>query len=113
MRKLTIIKHLQPTVPALGILTNVEQLASFDMIYIYHHLSIGSFLDLKREKNHFIDKNAVQVYFKGFKIGYLSQKISSIVAPRLDKGIPVAAKIKSVDKLKYLPLKGLDVELSF
>jgi len=113
MRKLNIIKHLQPAIPSLGILTSVEQLSSFDMIYIYHHLKVGSFLELKKEESHFLDKNAIQVYFKGFKLGYLSQKISSIVAPRLDNDVNIIAKIKTVNKLKYLPLKGLDIELSF
>ena len=83
------------------------------MIYIYHHLGVGSELELKRETNHYFDKNAVQVYFKNFKLGYLSNQISSIVAPRIDNGIEVSVKVKNIDKLKYLPLNGLDLELSF
>ena len=113
MRKLNIINHLKPTVPSLGILTSVEQLASFDMIYIYHHLKTGAELDLKREINHYLDRNAVQVYFKGFKLGYLSEQISSMVAPRLDNGIHVTAQVKNIDKLKYMPLRALDIEISF
>lgn len=112
MRKLNLIKHLRPELPQLGILTSVEQLSSFDMIYIYHHLSVGSELDLKRETNHFLDKNAIQVYFKGFKLGYLSAQISSIIAPRIDKGLKVTACVESLNKLKYVPLKGLDIHIS-
>ncbi len=113
MRKLNIIKQLQPKVPGLGIITSVEQLSSFDMIYIYHHLTVGATLSLRIEENHYLYGRAIQVYFKGFKLGYLSEKIASIVISRLDRDIPVKARVKSVDKLKYLPLKGLDVQLSF
>lgn len=99
-------------IPKLGILTRVKDLSSFDMIYIYHHLSEGVVLDLTRDYTHYY-KNAVQVSFKDFKLGYLPERISSIVSNRMDSDLNLVAKIKSIDKLKYLPLTSLDVELLF
>ncbi|MBT4774756.1 MAG: hypothetical protein HON99_03485 [Crocinitomicaceae bacterium] len=99
-------------IPELGILTRVMDLSSFDMIYIYHHLSKGVALDLDRDYTHYY-KNAVQVSFKGFKLGYLPEKVSAIVCARMDKGKDLIARIKSIEKKKYLPLKSLDIELLF
>lgn len=99
-------------IPELGILTRVMDLSSFDMIYIYHHLSKGVTLDLTRDSAHYY-KSAVQVSFKGFKLGYLPEKVSAIVSARMDKGLELIARIKSIEKIKYLPLKSLDIELLF
>jgi len=112
MRQLQILPQGQP-VPKLGIITSVDELTSFDMIYIYHHLEKGALLDLVPDHGHYHNRTAVQVYFKGFKLGYLPEKISQIVSRKGDSGFHISAKVKGVDKLKYLPLRGLDIELSF
>lgn len=112
MRQLNIIQKTNTSVlPNLGILTNVVELSHYEMIYIYHHIQENSEIELRRQFNHVFDKSAVEVYFKGFKIGYISNKVNAIVARHLDKGKSVVAKVKSVQKQKYMPLSGLDIEL--
>ena len=112
MRKLKLISGLQELQQKpLSILTAVQQLSSYDMIYIYHHMMVGNELQLVREENHYLDKNAVQVCFKGFKIGYLTERISAIVAPKLERQLPIKAKVTSISKVKYLPFDGLDIEI--
>ena len=112
MRLFDISKAIQPQkLPNLGILTNVVELSHYEMIYVYHHIQEKSEIELRRQYNHIFDKNAVEVYFKGFKIGYISQKINSIVAKQIDKGNRVFARVKSIKKQKYMPLSGLDIEV--
>jgi len=111
MRQLNIIPPLTEALPSLGILTNVIELTYYDMIYIYHRLKHGSRIELRREYNHIFDKNAVEVYFEGFKLGYISLKVNSIVAKQMDKGNTVLARVKSVKKYKDTPLSGLEIEV--
>jgi len=111
MRQLSIISPSIQKIPNLGILTNVVELSYFDMIYIYHKLDEKSRLELRRENNHIFDRNAVEVYFKGFKIGYISSKVNPIIAKQMDKGNTVIARVKSIKKQKYTPLSGLDIEV--
>lgn len=111
MRQLNIISPLTEALPNLGLLTNVVELTYYDMIYIYHRLKHKSRIELRREHNHIFDKNAVEVYFEGFKLGYISLKVNSIVAKQMDRGNTVLARVKSVKKYKNTPLSGLDIEV--
>jgi len=111
MRQLNIIPPLTEALPSLGILTNVIELTYYDMIYIYHRLKHGSRIELRREYNHIFDKNAVEVYFEGFKLGYISLKVNSIVAKQMDRGNTVLARVKSAKKHKNTALGGLDIEV--
>ena len=101
----------QRPLPALGIITSVVELSHYDMIYIYHHLKENAFLTLKRDYNHIWDKEAVAVYYKGFKLGYVSARSQKMVAKYIDKGDIVSARIRTVYKQKYLPLSGMDIEI--
>jgi len=96
---------------ALSILSSVNSLAHYDMIYIYHHLVIGSELKLIRAYNNPINHHAIEVYFKGFKLGYICDKQSPIIAKILDNQQEVKAYAKNIHKLKYRPLSGLDIEV--
>jgi hypothetical protein len=111
MRQLNITPPLAEALPNIGLLTNVVELTYYDMIYIYHRLKHKSRIELRREHNHIFDKNAVEVYFEGFKLGYISLKVNSIVAKQMDRGNTVLARVKSVKKHKNTPLGGLDIEV--
>lgn len=114
MRNLNLLKQFQTAqLPQLGVLTSVEQLTAFDMIYIYHHLTEGAEIELIQEHQHYLYANPIQVFFKGFKIGYLSDRVATLVANKLSSGSTVLATVKQLDKRKYLPLSGLDLELKF
>jgi len=55
----------------------------------------GETLILKREPNNPEDKNAVQVInLSGKQLGYLSRFIASKIAPFMDKGFSIKAKVK-------------------
>lgn len=95
----------------LGVLTHVEDLCAFDMIYIYHHLNPGDALELNRDHSNPFEQHRVEVYFKKFKLGYISEKSSSIISRLMDQGCILNAKVKSLSKNKYMPLSGLDIEI--
>lgn len=112
MRHLKIQVPQQQNLPNLGILTQIDELTKHDMIYIYHHLNVGCELVLERDYARLWDKTAVGVFYKGFKIGYISKKSSGIISKQIDKGNQVIAKIKTLYKQKYLPLEGLDIAVT-
>ena len=105
------ISPFTASLPHLGVLTNVMELTHYDMIYIYHHIQQNTLLELRRDEQHVYDKNAVEVWFKGFKLGYVSNKVNGLIARKIDAGKEVMAKVRNVKKQKYTPLSGLDIEL--
>ena len=111
MRQLNIPPSLLETLPNIGLLTNVVELSYYDMIYIYHRLEHKSRIELRREHSHIFDKNAVEVYFEGFKLGYISLKVNSIIAKHMDRGNTVLARVKCIKRYKNNPLCGLDIEV--
>jgi len=113
----TIMRHLKiqapkTELPSLGILTQIDELTKHDMIYIYHHLNIDSELTLERDYARIWDQTAIGVFYKGFKLGYISKKTSGIISKQIDKGNQVIAKIKTLYKQKYMPLEGLDIAVT-
>ena len=97
--------------PNLGLLTNVAELSYYDMIYIYHRIKHNSRIELRREHSHIFDKNAVEVYFEGFKLGYISLKVNSILSKQMDRGNTIIARVKRMKKYHNNPLRDLDIEV--
>ena len=95
----------------LGILTSIDDLTRFDMIYVYHQLLPGTQLSLKRNKTNIFDENCIEVYYKNFKLGHISAKTNAIISRLIDKGMEVRAQVKNLFKEKYMPLHGLDIEI--
>ena len=78
MRNLQLATN-HSALPQLGILTHVEELANYDMIYIYHQLQKGTELRIEKDDKRYWDENALAIYFKGFKIGYVSKQTSGMI----------------------------------
>jgi hypothetical protein len=95
----------------LGVLTSVDRLTNYDMIYVYHLMKIGDKLSLRRDYSNPFETDTVEVFFKGFKIGTISRKSAPIISRLIDKGCPVMATIKEVMGEKYKPFSVLDVEI--
>ena len=113
MRQLSITSQTTSIqqLPNIGLLTSVVELPHYEMLYVYRNIQEKNEVELRRQHNHIFDKNAVEVYFNGFKIGYISPKVNAIVARQIDKGNSVIARVKSVKKQKAMPLSGLDIEV--
>ncbi|HIP35453.1 MAG TPA: hypothetical protein EYG85_01210 [Crocinitomix sp.] len=91
----------------LDTIVKVNQLTSFDMIYVYHLLSIGTTVKLYKTNINLHGDYMFDVYFKKFKIGVV--KISGIGKQLIGDLTEVEAKISSLSKEKYLPLKSLEL----
>ncbi|MFN3916483.1 MAG: HIRAN domain-containing protein [Flavobacteriales bacterium] len=113
MRQLQFQAVNENRVLPLKLVTLVEALASYDMIYIYHHLYKGAKLQLKRDEDYPLNNQAVAVYFKGFKLGYLPEAAAKAVVKQMLSSNTAKAIVSGMCKNKYMPLSGLDVELIF
>jgi len=110
MRALNITQpNRQSSLPSLGILTNVVELTYYEMIYIHHQIKEHAKIELRRNFNHAFDRNAIEVYFNGYKLGYISNKVNGIIAKQMDQGKNVVAKVRGLKKKKHTLLSGLDI----
>ncbi len=110
MRQLQINTQ-QASLPQLGILTHVDELANYDMIYIYHQLKHGTELTIQKDEQRTWDDNSLAVFYKGFKLGYVSKRTSGMIQKFLNQGNHISATIKTLSKEKYAPLKDMDIEI--
>ena len=86
-------------------------LSYYDLEYVYHHIHEGTSLELRREPRNRHDYNAIAVYFRNHKIGFLPKAANELAAHLMDEGGRLKALVTKVTKKKYLPTTGLDVEL--
>lgn len=96
--------------PNVNLLANVDQLSSFDMIYVYHLLSVGSKLNLSQTEQKLNGDLVYSVKFNTFKLGYIT--ISNFSKIILRDELDLEALVFGLAKEKYLPLKSLEVSIS-
>jgi len=92
------------------VLVKVDQLSSFDMIYVYHLLSVGSKLNLKQTEQKLNGDLVYNVMFNTFKLGYITISNLSKLIFREEKDLE--ALVFGLGKEKYLPLKSLEISVS-
>lgn len=110
MRQLQINAQ-QVSLPQLGILTHVDELANYDMIYIFHQLNHGAELTIQKDESRTWDENSLAVFYKGFKLGYISKRTSGMIQKFIKQGNHIYATIKSFNKEKYAPLRDMDIQI--
>lgn len=110
MRQLQL-KTQQAALPQLGILTHVNELANYDMIYIYHQLKNGAELSIEKDDKRTWDENALAVFYKGFKLGYVSKRTSGMIQKFIKQGNHIYATIKTLNKEKHAPLRDMDIQI--
>lgn len=81
------------------------------MIYVAHKMQNGVELNLKKDEQRSWDENALAIYYKGFKLGYVSKKTSELVRRCLEKGKEIKATVKSLSKQKFLPTAEMDIQI--
>ncbi len=99
-----------PTTNSINTLVKVEQLTAFDMIYVYHLLSIGTTLNLTKEEEKLNGDLVYEVKFNSFKLGYVT--ISSFSKILFREEEELSATISNLTKEKYLPLKNLELAVT-
>ena len=90
-------------------ISKVEELMNHDMIYIYHHLNIGSELKLLFAETRLNGDLRYSVYYKDFKLGYIT--IGGFIKEMYSTCNVIYANISSLSSEKYLPTNRLDIEL--
>ena len=91
------------------IISKVEELMNHDMIYIYHHLNIGSELKLIYAETRLNSDLRYVVYYKKFKLGYIT--LGGFVKDMYLGSDVIIANVSSLSSEKYLPINSLDIEL--
>ena len=88
----------------------VKELVDYDMIYIYHHLSIGTIVNLFAEGTNLKGDIRYKVMFKNFTIGFVT--LGGYFREYYEASPVLTATIISMKKEKFLPLKELDIEVT-
>ncbi|MDG2343894.1 MAG: hypothetical protein P8L23_04890 [Flavobacteriales bacterium] len=107
MNTLSITTYPKQELPKLGVLTQLVELSRHDYIYIKEKLKPGIELEIAKDNSRIWDSQALAVFYKGFKLGYLSQSINRTVNRMIFNFGDVKIKVKSVHKTDLF--KGLDV----
>ena len=91
---------------------SVKGLAEFDMKSIYHHIGFHSLLTLKYNYETPNTHQAVEVFYKQFKLGFIEGEQAKVVEKMLFHGFDLKVKITSIEKCKYLPISGLNIVIT-
>lgn len=94
------------------IYSNVIGLTLFQMPAIYHHVNIGAELSLYYNYGATNTQQAVEIYFKNFKLGYLPNATAKLIEKILMHGFDLKVKVASIIKEKYLPISELSIQIN-
>lgn len=97
--------------PGFGILTTVRRLADYDYIYVFHKMHSRDILQLVHETDNPLNPHAVAVYYRDFKIGYLSEKSDRMVANLMTRFENLTAYVKHNLNNSLRPFEDLDIEI--
>ena len=90
-------------------IATVDQLNSFDMIYIYHHISEGTILDLFQVEQHLNGGLVYKVMYKTYHLGFV--RISNFLKYEYIDEQVLQGTVFALSKEKYLPTKSLDISI--
>ena len=95
------MKHFEPSRRILD--SNVAGFSHWDGFLVFDRLKPGSKLKLKAEFDNPFDPDAVAVWFKGTKIGFVPRKDNFMVAQliRFGHGDVLEARVTSVNPLAH------------
>lgn len=93
----------------LNTVVSVDELADHDMIYIYHHLKVGSKVHLVATGTNVKGDLRYRVSYKGFILGFVT--LADPVKLIYKNAETIEGEIVAVEKQKFLPIRGLDISL--
>lgn len=88
-------------------IVSVDELRHHDLIYIYHHLQVGSIVQLELAGENVKGDPLFRVIFKGFLLGYIT--ISGAVRSIYEGLATFEGVVADLNKQKFLPVKGIDL----
>jgi hypothetical protein len=92
--------------------TEVIGLSLFQMPAIYHHIKEGEELSLYYNYGASQPQQAVEIYFRNFKLGYLPHTTASLIEKVLMHGFDLKVKVSQIVKRKYLPINSLFIQIN-
>ena len=75
---------------------NVAGYRYYDGHKVWHSMREKDSLELRRERENPYDDRAVEVLWKGVKLGYIPKKDNSVIAQLIDRGNRLEAYIKEL-----------------
>ena len=108
MKTLAISNKNQVILPKMGIMTNVVELSRHDFIYVKNLLKANDTLYIDKDQNRFWNENALAVFYKGFKLGYLNDSIGKVVIRLINKFENLHITVKNLPKSANA-FSGMDI----
>lgn len=108
MRNLKFDFQKPNMLPKLGINTSIAELSSYDFIYIKNKIFSGAEIHFVEDFSRFWDSSSIAVFYKGYKLGYLTKGISNIVKKAIQKEVSFKGKIEFNKKSNGL-FSGVDL----
>ncbi|MFT5819612.1 MAG: hypothetical protein ACI8ZM_000837 [Crocinitomix sp.] len=93
----------------LNTIVSVAELSDHDMIYIYHHLKVGSVVQLAAAGTDVKGNLRYQVSYKKFVLGFVT--LGETVRSIYENCETIESKIVGLQKQKFLPINGIDISL--
>ena len=84
MRNLKIEQYQVSTLPLMGILTHITELSRYNYIYVQHLMKEGDNLRIQRDYKRTWDNHSLAVYYREYKLGYLSNAINKIISKHFE-----------------------------
>jgi len=82
---------------------DIHRIADHGLKNIYHHIQPGVRVDLVKEPSNKVDPNAIAIWFKGFKLGFIPRDLAPKVGEMLERKLSITAQIATIYKESYLP----------
>ena len=108
----SLFKNSEQKVEQFPIATEVVGLSLFQMPNIYHHLNEGAELSLYYNYGATSPQQAVEIYYKNYKLGHLPNAKAEVIEKVMMHGFDLKVKVKSILKRKYLPITGLFIQIT-
>ncbi|MGB1104161.1 MAG: hypothetical protein ACPG21_11100 [Crocinitomicaceae bacterium] len=90
-------------------IVGVEEISHHDMIYIYHHIKIGTVVQLEPFGENVKGEKRYEVMFRGFVLGYIT--ISGPLGIFYDDISSCKATVCHFQKKKFLPISEIDLSI--
>jgi hypothetical protein len=107
-----LFQQEQPKVDSFSMTTKVIGLSLFQMPMIYHHLHSGVELNLHYNYGAQNSQQAVEIFYKHFKLGYLPFPKATLVEKMLMHGFDLKVRIDDIIKRKYMPISELVISIN-
>jgi len=65
---------------------HIAGLEYYDALFVIKNIQAGDKLKLVVEKNNIYDENAVEIYYKGYKLGYVPRSANYSISQTLKNG---------------------------